>query len=114
MGDTLGTIIAGALSGTGVIFLRLLYTMLKDRKHGAEQQRRREIDHMAAQLEAAQAALVTARNERDAAVGRADGMAQRAMRAEEEASRLRRVIFDNGFTLPAWLEDTWEMRRDRD
>ena len=113
MGDTLGTVITAFLSGSGVLLLQFLYGIFKDHKHGKDQARRSEIDHMAAQLETAQAALVTAKNDRDAANERADQQARRARIAEEHASQLRRVAYENGFTIPSWPDaDTWETRRD--
>ena len=102
-GDTLGNIMTGVMSASGLLFLKFLYGIWTDHKHGKDQQRRSEIDHMASQLETVQAALVTAKDERDVANEHADQQARRARIADKEhASQLRRVAFENGFTIPSW------------
>ena len=53
----------GVMSASGLLFLKFLYGIWTDHKHGKDQQRRSEIDHMASQLETVQAALVTAKDE---------------------------------------------------
>lgn len=112
-GFTLTNILMSASSGALGVAITVAARMAKDKHDGVEKARQREVNHIAGQLDTEKAARVAAERALRAADERADAMARRARLAEEHASQLRRVAFENGFTIPSWPgEDTWETRRD--